>query len=477
MTMGKTPATTSRMTSAPRLPEGDLELASRLLDHRTVSRPVSTLAWAVAAGLASMPLETQGHPSGLATMKMDLQVWRDALFNDWHLDMDPWDKPTESAAVALLQRLVNHSRALLPPLPAYPKRPTLTGAVLDKLWAHLDFAAWRTVRFLDDPALEPCVDQSKAVMAKIQDGVALLEQFGLMMVKAFTDQGSSARDYTEELAEILLRLHQTLDAAAVKAGHDPLGWPIPDYRPFLAPPLALPPGPRGTHLPEPLAGEFQRALASRACPRPLRSLGDLFGWYGALKEALDPGWTWSPARDGRECAFIVFESTLEELPPWTQDQARELSRLCTAAYTWFKDQPLPPLPSLPLDPQDAEGTALWLHQDLLFFAGSVLGVELGILPSPGDDGALKRARRLRDDWSEIQALVWGATFHWPETPLEERALLAHSLSLALSAVYQGLRNEIAKVDRHFLRFVPKPPEALLPMARKAMVRFGRIKKR
>ena len=102
---------------------------------------------------------------------------------------------------------------------------------------------------------------------------------------------------------------------------------------------------------------------------------------------------------------------------------------------------------------------------------------LGLLPEPGDTRALKRTRRLRDDWSEIQSLVWGAMFHWPTSTPEQRELLAASLPLALGAVYQGLRNEIARVDRAFLRFVPKPPQSMLPAARQAMVRFGRVKKR
>lgn len=458
----------------PRLPVRVLELAAEFLGHRGAARPASTLPWAVAAGLASLPSEDTDQP-GIQRLTLNQDLWLDALFNDWH--MDSWDKREREAALSLIQLMVNHSRAILPALPAYPARPALTGAVLDKLWAHLDFAGWRLMRFLEEPDLGPLVEAEEAVLARLQKGSDLLEQFGLMGMKAYTDQGASAQDYTEELAQHLLRLHQALDAAAQKAGRDPLGWAVPDYRRFVGTPLPLPPGPRGPVLPEALAAEFRKALASRECPRPLASLGPLLGWYGALKEALEPGWTWSPARDGRECAFILFESGLADLPPWTSTQARELSRLCTVGYTWFKDLPLPPLPELTLDPCDAEGMVLWQHRDVLFLAGSVLGMALGLLPEPGDDRALKRARRLRDDWSDMQSLVWGATFHWPTSTLEQRELLAASLPMVLGAVYQALRNEIARVDRAFLRFVPKPPESLLPAARKAMVRFGRIQKR
>ncbi len=460
--------------AAPPLPAQALELAAGFLGHRGAARPASSLAWTVAAGLSSLSADAPDQ-SGTRMLSMNQDQWLDALFSDWR--MGAWDKREREAALSLIQLMVNHSRAILPRLPAFPARPLLTDAVLDKLWAHLDFAGWRLMRFLEDPDLEPLVDAEEAVLAPLWEGVDLLEQFGLMREKAYTDQGASAQDYTEELAQHLLRLHQVLDAAAQKAGRDPLGWAVPDYRRFAGTPVPLPPGPRGPVLPEALATDFRKALESRACSRPLASLGPLLGWYGALKEALEPGWTWSPARDGRECAFIVFESGLAELSPWTPTQARELSRLCSAAYAWFKDQPLPPLPDVTLDPADADGTALWQHQDVLFLAGSVLGVGLGLLPEPGDDRALKRARRLRDDWSEVQSLIWGATFHWPTSALEQRELLATALLLALGAVYQAFRNEIAKVDRAFLRFVPKPPESLLPAAKKAMVRFGRIKKR
>lgn len=470
-----TPSKPSRK-AAPPLPARVLEVSAGFLHHRGLFRPASTLAWAVAAGLASLPAEATDQ-TGILKLTMNQDLWLDTLFNDWRVSPAAWDKREREAALALLQMMVNRSQAILPPLPAYPARPSFSGAVRDKLWAHVDFAGWRLMRFLEDAELEAHVDAAEALLARLQEGVDLLEQFELMMIKAYTDQGASAKDYTEELAQHLMDLHRVLDAAAQKAGLDPLGWPVPDYRGHVGEAIPLPPGPRGPALPEALARDVRQALASRKCGRPLATLGPFFGRYGAIKAALEPGWTWSPARDGRECAFIVFESTMLELPPWTPAQARALSRLCTAAYSWFQDQPLPPQPDLTLDPRDDEGTALWIHQDLLFLAGSTLGIGLGILPEPGDNQAFKRARRLRGQWGEVQSLVWGATFHWPGSSLEQRELLAASLPLALGAVYQGFRNEIAKVDRAFLRFVPKPPESLLPPAKQAMARFGKMRQR
>ena len=268
----------------PRLPVRALELASGFLYHRGAARPASTLAWAVAAGLASLPSEATDQP-GIQRLTLNQDLWRDALFGDWH--MESWDKREREAALSLIQLLVNHSQAILPALPAYPARPALTGTVLDKLWAHVDFAGWRLMRFLDDPELGPLVEAGEALLARLRKGVDLLEQFGLMMLKTYTDQGASAQDYTEELAQHLLGLHQILDTAARKAGRDPLGWAVPDYRRFAGTSLSLPPGPRGAVFPEPLATDFKKALASRECPRPLDSLGPLFGWYGALKEALE----------------------------------------------------------------------------------------------------------------------------------------------------------------------------------------------
>lgn len=469
------PAKTPRLP-APRLSPQTAEAASIFLHHRGASRPVSTLAWAAAAGLAACPSEPSAMP-GILNLKMDQDDFLDALFNDWHMAPEAWTKAETKGGLALLQLVVREQRAVLPALPAYPARPTLSGPVLDKLWHHLDLAAWRSARFMNDPGLEPLVDREAQVWRLVQEGVDLLEQFLRMMLKAYTDHGASARDYTEELAGLLRRIHRTLDQAALSAGTDPLGWPVPDYTAFAGEPYPLPNGPRGSLLPDTLAQDLQRALDGRQCPRPLSTVLPMVQLYCALKQALDPGWSWSPARDGRECAFILFESSLVDLPPWTPSQARELSRLCTAIQAWGAGQPLPLLPPMDLDPEDAEAALLWQHQDLLFLAGSILGVELGILGELDEPGTTKRQRRLREKWGETQSLLWGALAHWESANSEDRALLVQALPLALSAVYQALRNEIAEVDRVFLRFIPKPPETLLPRPKAPMVRFGRIRKR
>lgn len=462
---------------ASRLPEAVAEAASHLLFFRRASRPVQTLAWAAAAGLAAAPSRPAAEP-GLVHLVMDQDVWLDALFNDWNITGEPWTKAEAKAGLAVLQQVVMSQRVILPPLPAFPARPSLTQPVLDKLWHHLDLAGWRVFRFTTDPLVEPHLDRESQVGRLIHEGVNLLEQFHMMMLKAYTDHGASARDYTEELAGLLHRIHGTLGQAARAAGVDPLGWPIPDYTPFMGEPYPLPAGPRGATLPEALAQDLQRALEARCCPRPLPTALPLVQWYGALKQALDPGWIWSPARDGRECAFILFESSLEDLPEWTPSQARELARLCTALHAWSVDQPLPALPLLELDPADERASSLWRHQDQLFLIGSVLGVDLGILGQPEErGGTTKTQRRLREQWAEVQPLLWGALTHWGEASPERRAILAEALPLPLGALYQAFRNEIAKVDRPFLRFVPKPPENLLPRAKTAMMRFGRIKKR
>ena len=475
-----TPPSRTRSVRQPKasgLPEAVAAAASLFLFHRRASRPVQTLAWAAAAGLAAAPSRPAAEP-GLVHLEMNQDVWLDALFNDWNVTGEPWPKAEAKAGLAVLQQVVMSQRVILPPLPAFPARPSLTQPVLDKLWHHLDLAGWRALRFTTDPLVEPHLAPERPVGRLIHEGVNLLEQFHMMMLKAYTDNAASARDYTEELAGLLHHLHGTLDQAARVAGVDPLGWPIPDYTPFMGEPYPLPPGPRGATLPEALAQDLQRALTARRCPRPLPTALPLVQWYGALKQALDPGWTWSPARDGRECAFILFESSLEDLPEWSPSQARELARLCTALHGWSVDQPLPPLPALELDPTDGSAASLWRHQDQLFLIGSVLGVDLGILGQPeARGGTTKTQRRLREQWSEVQSLLWGALTHWGEASPEHRDLLAEALPLSLGAIYQAFRNEIAKVERPFLRFVPKPPEHLLPRAKNPMVRFGRVKKR
>lgn len=474
-----TPATLRPKMSvkAPHLPQTVAEAASHLLFHHRASRPVQTLAWAAAAGLAAAPSRPAAEP-GLVHLVMNQDVWLDALFNDWNFAQEPWPKAEAKAGLAVLQQVVMSQRVSLPPLPAFPARPSLTPPILDKLWHHLDLAGWRVFRFTTDPLVEPHLDPEGQPGRLIHEGVDLLEQFHLMMLKAYTDHAASARDYTEELAELLHHIHGILDQAAGAAGADPLGWPIPDYRPFIGKPYPLPTGPRGATLPAALAQDLQRALDLRCCPRPLPTALPLVQWYGALKRALDPGWTWSPAQDGRECAFILFESSLEDLPEWSPSQARQLARLCTALHGWGVNQPLPTLPSLELDPADEKASSLWRHQDQLFLIGSVLGVDLGILGQlEVRGGTTKTQRRLREQWAEVQSLLWGALTHWGEASPEHRDLLAEALPLSLGAIYQAFRNEIAKVERPLLRFVPKPPEDLLPRAKTAMMRLGRAKKR
>jgi len=470
------PSTSTPRKKSVQLPLEAAEVASRQLYHRGSSRPVQTLAWATAAGLASLR-SLPSEVAGISRLEMDQDVWLNALFNDWSLLSGPWPKGEAKEGLSALQQVVISQRAILPPLPAFPSRPALTPPMLDKLWHHLDLAGWRMERFLTDPALEPHVDRSAQVFQLLQQGVDLLEQFQIMMVRPFSDHAVSACDYTEELAGILLRLHAALDHAAHAVGNDPLGWPVPDYAPFMGEPIALPKGTRGTALPETMAEDIQKALDARKCLRPLATVLPLLQRYADLMRALHPGWTWSPSRDGRECAFILFESGLEELPDWTPTQARELARLCTAAHAWTEGQPLPEFPSLTLDPTDDRAEALWLHQDLLFLVGSVLGVELGVIPEVEGMGALKRERRLRGQWAELQSMLWGAIFHWGPAPKENRAFLAEALPLAMGAVYQDFRNQIAKRDRAFLRFIPKPPENLAPRAKATLGRFGRVKKR
>ncbi len=460
----------------PRLPQAVAEAASHLLFHRRATRPVQTLAWAAASGLAALPTKPTAEANRVS-LEMDLDVWLDALFNDWSLAPDPWPKAEVKVALPILQQVVMSQRAILPPLPAFPARPTLTPPVLDKLWHHLDLAGWRMDRFLSDPALEPHVDREARVLLLLQEGVDLLEQFHLMMQKTYTDHAASAKDYTEELAFLLHRLHTALDAAATAAGGDPLDWPVPDYSAFSGDPYPLPTGPRDTALPKALAGDLQNALEARRSSRPLATALPLVQRYAAMRHALIPHWTWSPARDGRECAFLLFESGLEELPDWKPAQARELARLCTAIHRWSEDQPTPPLPTLELNVHDELAMDLWSHQDLIMLVGSILGVELGILPEFGDARALKRERRLRDQWVEMQSMLWGAIYHWGLASPEDRSLVASVLPIAMGALYQEFRNQIAKVDRAFLRFVPTPLEALVPRSKAPVMGFRRHKNR
>ena len=67
----------------------------------------------------------------------------------------------------------------------------------------------------------------------------------------------------------------------------------------------------------------------------------------------------------------------------------------------------------------------------------------------------------------------------PQLPPDPSIMGAEPVAMTPTqeALLQAFRNEIAKVDRAFLRFIPKPPETLLPRAKTPVLRFGRIKKR
>jgi hypothetical protein len=432
----------------------------------------------VAAGLAACGRKPAPTPSE-SRFLFDRNDWLSALFGDWDLSPEPWPKAEARAGLTALELLLagQNQDSTLPAIPAFPARPSLNGPTLDKLWNHLDLAAWRTLRFLNEPTIEPKVDREAHVLHLIQEGVGLLEQFHLMMLKAYTDHAASAQDYVEELASLLHRLHATLDTAAEAAGGDPLNWPIPDYTRFRGAPYALPKGPRGTTLPDSLAADLERALVSRQCGRPIATALPLVQTYGALKRAMDPAWTWSSSRDGRECAFILFESSMADLPDWSPTQARLFSRLCTALHAWSEGQPMPSHPSFDLDASDESHATLWRHLDLLFLMGSTLGIELGILGFPDAPSATKAQKRLREQWLEIQNLLRGVLVFWDEANSAERDGVMRLLPMALGACYQAFRNEIAKADRAFLPFLPKPPEGLLPRPKAPMVRFGRVKKR
>lgn len=465
-----------RAVKAPSLAPPALEALARFRKLRPASRPISTLAWAVCAGLAGA-WERPGIQPGQVERGWPREAWLGALFDDWRIGMEPWSEEETRAGVAVLGQILIDQRAVLPPLPAFPAEPALTPAVLDVLWHHLDLAGWRVLRFTTAAKLHTLVDQKVLVGRLLMDGAAVLDQFDLMRVQAFTAHAASARDYTEELASLLHRIHAELDRAAQAAGADPLGWPIPDYQPFAGSAYPIPAGPRGSTLPRTLIRDLQKALDARHCPRPMATVLPMLQYYVDLKESLDPGWTWSPSRDGRECSFILLESGLEDLPDWTSAQAREFTQLCTAVHAWSQNQPNPPLPPLALDPTLAGVEILWRHQDILFLVGSVLGVALGIIPREEASPALKRERRLHHHWLELQTMLWGTLYHWAMTTPEDRSMLARTLPAAVGAVYQEFRNQIAKVDRAFLRFIPKPPENLLPRAKTAMMRFARAKKR
>jgi hypothetical protein len=54
--------------------------------------------------------------------------------------------------------------------------------------------------------------------------------------------------------------------------------------------------------------------------------------YGAWQHTNRPGWSWDPALDGRELAFMLFDTTADDPGPWTAAQARRFTALADRVF-------------------------------------------------------------------------------------------------------------------------------------------------
>jgi len=166
--------------------------------------------------------------------------------------------------------------------------------------------------------------------------------------------------------------------------------------------------------------------------RPLSTMVPLARLYGAWRHTNRPGWSWDPALDGRELAFMLFDTTADDPGPWTATQARRFTALADRVYRI--EEPAAPLPPFP-NRQDGPGAeeALWRHVDN-FAACLVLGLMGGgHLPSPPwPRNTPKEIKAHVEVTTETLAQLHSLLHDWPSLPAQERQDALENVSGALA---------------------------------------------
>jgi hypothetical protein len=192
-----------------------------------------------------------------------------------------------------------------------------------------------------------------------------------------------------------------------------------------------------------LQDELRAALKERGSVRPLSTLLPLARLYGVWRHTHQPGWVWEPALDGRELAFMLFDTTADDPGPWTAAQARRFTALADRVFRI--EEPVVPLPSFPRK-QDEPGAeeALWRHVDA-FAAGFVLGLMGGGL-LPGPPWTRETPRQIREHVevvTETMAQLHSLLKTWSTLPAPERQGALENVSGAL-ALFQDIHLGLLK---------------------------------
>jgi hypothetical protein len=299
-------------------------------------------------------------------------------FNDWmHMPPRPADAEDLVQVQAILaEALRRPAGPALPPEPsAWPPQGT-PARIRNAMWEHLDLLGLRTLALRQCLGATDSLDECADPYAEFPLLVELAGQLGQR--RSWHRDDPDLQGLLDRMADVLETCHQVLDRVeAVEGRRLPAGlaWLRPGY------PVPAPAPAAEAALSPSLQQELQAALAERGSGRPLATMAPLARLYGQWRHTQQPGWRWDPAMDGRELAFMLFDTTPDDPGPWTAAQAR---RFTTLSDRVFRLQvPVAPLPPFPRQP-DAPGAveALWRHVDH-FATRFVLGLMGGgHLPGP-----------------------------------------------------------------------------------------------
>ena len=355
-----------------KLPEGwtPAQATKALLASRGCARPVGTVA-----GLLRQLLAVRASCGGPGPLRLDQFFWIMA-FNDWvYFPSSPSDAEELIQAEAILTKALNGPKSL-PALPSWPPEGTPTG-IKNALWGHLDLLGLRTLALRQCLGAGASMDEFADPYAEFPLLVNLAGQFGQR--RSWKRDDPDLQGILDRMAEVLETCHQVLDRVEEAEGlrlPPDLSWLRPHYP--VATPVAT-----GSDacLSSSLQDDLRAALRERGSARPLSTMVPLARLYGAWQHTNRPGWSWDPALDGRELAFMLFDTTADDPGPWTAAQARRFTALADRVFRI--EEPAATLPPFPRK-QDEPGAeeALWRHVDN-FAACLVLGLMGGgHLPGP-----------------------------------------------------------------------------------------------
>jgi hypothetical protein len=403
-------------------------------------------------------------------LQLDQFFWIMA-FNDWvYFPPRPSDAEDLVQAEAILTKALSGPRTLPEP-PSWPPEGN-PARVRNAMWGHLDLLGLRTL------ALRQCLGAGSS----LDEYADPYEAFPLLVDLAgqFTQRRSWKRDdpdlqgILDRMAEVFETCHKVLDRVEEVEGlrlPAELSWLRFRYPGEVAADTAS-----ESFLSPALQDELCAALRERGSARPLSSMVPLARLYGTWRHTNQPGWTWDPALDGRELAFMLFDTTTDDPGPWTATQARRFTALADRVFRL--EEPAAPLPPFPRK-QDESGAveALWRHVDH-FAACFVLGLLAGgHLPSPPwPRNTPKEIKAHVEVVTETLAQLHTLLHDWPALPAQERQDALENVSGALTLfqdLHLGLLERVLSTHSTLLKPVPFPYTFELPTPRKKAAKTAR----